>query len=52
MTFEKPYFMNNAEWYYFDETEWKYKLTDKATKKAVESYYEFYSEDNDDGIYS
>lgn len=43
MTTEKPYFMKNSEWFYFDETEWKYKLTSKATREAVESYNEFYA---------
>ena len=38
----KPYFMENEEWYYFDEKDFKYKLTDKATKKAIESYNEWY----------
>lgn len=42
MTLPEPYFMNNKEWFYFDEEEWKYKLTDKATEKAIESYNEFY----------
>lgn len=42
MTTEKPYFMENSEWFYFDESEWKYKLTEKATKEAIESYHEFY----------
>lgn len=43
MTFsEIPYFLENSDWYYFDEDEWKYKLTDKAPDKAVESYKEFY----------
>jgi hypothetical protein len=40
---EKPYFMQNDEWYYFDEKEFIYKLTDKAPKEAVESYKEFYA---------
>lgn len=43
MTTEKPYFMQNSEWFYFDEKEWKYKLTEKATKEAGESYNEFYA---------
>lgn len=34
--------MKNEEWYYFDADEFCYKLTDKAPKKAVESYKEFY----------
>lgn len=42
MRIEKPYFMTNEKWFYFDETEWCYKLTDDAPEKAVESYKEFY----------
>ena len=42
---EKPYFLNNPAWYYFDEDEFCYKLTDKAPEKARKSYQEFYSED-------
>ena len=41
----RPYFMTNPEWYYHDKKEWKYKLTDKAPKEAVESYKEFYAPD-------
>lgn len=44
MTQPEPYFMSNEEWYYFDETEFKYKLTDKATDEAQKSYTEFYAE--------
>lgn len=40
---EEPYFISNREWYYFDEHEFCYKLTDKATDKAKESYKEFYA---------
>ena len=43
MTQEFPYFMENKEWFYFDEDEFRYKLTDKAPKKAKESYEEFYN---------
>lgn len=42
MTIDKPFFMENKEWYYFDEDEFIYKLTDKAPKEAIESYKEFY----------
>lgn len=42
MIAEEPYFMKNEEWYYFDEKEFRYKLTDRATDKAKESYKEFY----------
>ena len=43
MTIEKPYFMSNEEWFKFDEKEFKYVLTEKATEEAKESYKEFYS---------
>lgn len=43
----QPYFLTNKEWYYFDEEEFMYKLTDKATPEAKESYEEFYREDED-----
>lgn len=42
MQMNEPYFMQNEEWYYLDESELKYKLTEKAPPKAVESYREFY----------
>lgn len=42
MMLEKPYFMEYEEWYYFDEKEFCYKLTDKAPKEAIESYNKFY----------
>lgn len=41
---DKPYFMYNEEWYYWDKKDWKYKLTDKATEEAKKSYEEFYKE--------
>ena len=43
MTLNEPYFMKNKEWYSFNEKEWKYILTDKAPKEAVDSYNEFYN---------
>jgi hypothetical protein len=42
---EQPYFMNNPDWYYFDEVDFCYKLTEKAPEKAVESYNEYYSDE-------
>lgn len=48
MYVEQPYFLTNKEWYYFDEEEFKYKLTDKATDKAKESYKKFYEEMEED----
>lgn len=44
VSLEKPYFMENQDWYYYDEEEGVLKLTKNATKKAKESYLEFYSE--------
>ncbi|MGL5125623.1 MAG: hypothetical protein ACRC6U_06500 [Fusobacteriaceae bacterium] len=44
MTLEKPYFLTNEEWFIHDEEQWKYILTDKATKEAKESYKEFYEQ--------
>lgn len=41
---DMPYFMKNEEWYYFDAEKRKYILTDKAPKKAQDSYKEFYKE--------
>ena len=43
-----PYFMENKEWYYYDDEEEIYKLTDKATEKAKQSYNEYYSENDTD----
>lgn len=34
--------MKNKDWYYFDEEDFIYKLTEKAPQKAIESYKEFY----------
>lgn len=39
-----PYFMKNKEWYYFDEDDFMYKLTDKAPEEAKKSYNEYYKE--------
>lgn len=51
---EKPYFLENKEWYTFNEEEWKYELTDKAPQEAIDSYNEFYNDetriDNDGNI--
>ena len=34
-------FLDKEEWYYFDNKSQIYKLTDKATKEAKESYKEY-----------
>ncbi len=43
----EPYFMKNPEWYFHDPKKMKYFLTNKAPKEAVQSYNEFYNDDND-----
>ena len=42
MRIEEPYFMKNPEWFYLDETQFKYVLTDKVTEKAKKSYEDYY----------
>jgi hypothetical protein len=37
-----PFFMTNNAWYYFDQDQYKFFLTDSATDKARESYNKFY----------
>lgn len=44
---DRPYFMENEEWYYFDFEEKKFKLTDKANNEAKESYKAYYEAVND-----
>lgn len=39
-----PLFLENELWYYYDDEEEIYKLTDKAPPEAIESYNEFYNE--------
>lgn len=42
MFLDEPYFMKSEKWYYFDGKDEKYKLTDDAPPKAIESYKQFY----------
>lgn len=44
LSIEKPYFMNNEEWYYYDEKKFKYVLTNKASQEAIDSYNKYYEE--------
>ena len=44
MLLEEPYFMTNEEWYYHDKKKNRLFLTDKAPKKAQESYKEYYAQ--------
>lgn len=52
----RPYFMENDDWYEFDEETEKFVLTDKAPVEAVESYkkylkeYEYAANDNIAGL--
>ena len=40
----EPYFVQNKDWYYYDEKEGRCKLTEKAPPEAVKSYNEWYEE--------
>lgn len=40
-SFIMPYYMENEEWYYYDEIKKKYILTEKAPLKAIHSYKRF-----------
>lgn len=40
---DKPYFMENEAWFYFDENDWCYKLTKDAPEEAKESYNDYYT---------
>jgi hypothetical protein len=44
---DKPYFMMDESWYYFDEKECRYYLTDKAPEEAKKSYDDFYADEDD-----
>lgn len=44
---KEPYFLSNKDWFYYDEEEFCYKLTSKATKEAIKSYEEFYNNFDD-----
>ena len=44
MLLERPYFMENKEWYWSKPGKTGYMLTDKAPEKAKQSYKEFYEE--------
>lgn len=41
---DRPYFMNNKDWYKFDFKKKQYVLTDKAPDKAWQSLKSFYAE--------
>lgn len=50
MDAEKPYFMKNKEWYFYDEENDIFTMTDKAPIEAIASYEAFleYTELEDD----
>ena len=41
---DRPYFMENKEWYTYDVKKRCYVLTDKAPDKARKSYDEYFEE--------
>lgn len=41
MDIEKPYFMENKEWYVYDDVHGILRVTEKAPRKALESYVEY-----------
>lgn len=47
-----PHFIDKDEWYFYDEKEHRYKLTERAPETARKSYEEFYriieTDENDD----
>ncbi len=47
MDVKQPYFLENEEWYYYDEEEGIFKLTDKAPQEAIESYNDFYNDEDE-----
>lgn len=40
----EPYWHKNKDWYYWDKEKRKFKLTNKAPQKAIDSYNEYYKE--------
>lgn len=44
MFVDKPYFMENENWYEFDKEKGKYVLKGDAPKEVKDSYIEFYEE--------
>ena len=39
---DRPYFMENREWFTYDVQKRRFVLTDKAPEKAKKSYEEYY----------
>lgn len=42
METKEPYFLKNKDWYYYDNKNYCYRLTKKATKEAKASYDKYY----------
>lgn len=47
---EKPYFMKNKDWYYYDDEKRTYVIKTSAPEKAKESYRKFYQSINTDPV--
>lgn len=43
ITYKPPYYWKNKKWYYYDPRYSRYRLTDNATQKAIDSFIEFNS---------
>lgn len=44
MLLNKPYFLKNKDWYYYDMNTGKYALTRNAPKKTINSFNDYYKE--------
>lgn len=40
---KEPYYRENKDWFYLDPRKGRYRLTDKATPKAIESFIDNYA---------
>lgn len=43
ITLKEPYYFKNKDWFFHDPREGRYRLTDKATPKAIESFIDDYA---------
>lgn len=52
MDIKRPYFMENKEWYIYDNVKGIVGLTEKAPQKAVESYKQYLLDKEEEMPYS
>ena len=43
---DEPYWHKNKDWYYYDKEKMRFFLTNKAPKTAIDSYNEYYKEND------